>query len=381
MNPEDEPQENRVPAYRDPSEPYRQYPDAPEDSRRSLYPAAPSSFPGDTQRAARALLRRAGNRAALIPLLTILLQFLCGIVFAVVWAVVNLSNFLNFYRQGGVPELTKYLASQMGTILFLIYLSVILAMALSVLIGRSELHCKIRSLWKRPSMTAPGFAKAAVAAFGVAGVAQLFAAGLEQLCKATGLKITAPDLPMTGGTAANIVLFAYVCVLGPIFEETLFRGMILQSLRPWGDRLAVVVSAVLFGLTHLNLYQGVPAVLLGLVFGLIAVRAGSVIPSAVLHIAYNSLTMILAAFGLETNSALQTAYFIFLGAAVLGTVFLLATRRIDFRTVGGEPAPGTPEPEHPYRTVFLQSAAFWVLAACFVAFGFLLTGMTSAANL
>ncbi len=381
MNPEDEAQENRIPAYRDPSEPYRQYPDTPDDSRRSLYPAPACPSPGDTEKAARALLRRAGNRAALIPLLTILLQFLCGAVFAVVWAVVNLQGFLTYYRQGGVPELTKYLTSQMGAILFLIYLSVILAMALSVVIGSTTLHCKIRSVWKRPSMTAPGFAKAAVIAFGVAGVAQLFAAGLEQLCKATGLKITTPDLPMTGGTAANIVLFAYVCVLGPIFEETLFRGMILQSLRPWGDRLAVIVSAVLFGLTHLNLYQGVPAVLLGLVFGFIAVRTGSVLPSAVLHIAYNSLTMILAAFGLETNATLQTAYFIFLGAAVLGTVFLLVTHRVDLRAVGAEPSPGTPEPEHPYRTVFLQSAAFWVLVACFVAFGFLLAGMTSTANL
>ena len=62
----------------------------------------------------------------------------------------------------------------------------------------------------------------------------------------------------------NIVIFA---VLPAFLEEMVFRGYVLQALRPHGDGMAIVVSALLFGLMHGNVLQIPFAFLIGLVLG------------------------------------------------------------------------------------------------------------------
>ena len=86
-------------------------------------------------------------------------------------------------------------------------------------------------------------------------------------------------------------------ILGPIAEELLFRGVVLDSLlhwdriegRPW---LAIILSAVLFSLAHMNPAQ-LPATLsMGLFFGWLCYRTGSLLPGIVLHVFNNSLPCI-----------------------------------------------------------------------------------------
>ena len=58
----------------------------------------------------------------------------------------------------------------------------------------------------------------------------------------------------------------------PFFEELIFRGAIMRHLLPYGVNFAIVTQAVLFGLWHLNLYQGIFAVPMGLILGFVAYR-------------------------------------------------------------------------------------------------------------
>ncbi len=77
-------------------------------------------------------------------------------------------------------------------------------------------------------------------------------------------------------------------VLAPIGEELIFRGLSLRYLKkavPW--QLAIVIQALLFGLYHLNLVQFSYCFILGLLFGYIAHRYGSVVPGILLHMALN----------------------------------------------------------------------------------------------
>lgn len=363
------------PPYQNPGQPYGQ---PPYQNPGQLYgqppyyaPQPPS--PEMQQKAARSWLRRAGNHAFLMPILTTVLQLIIAVMIYFVWAMLNMKRILPIYRRGGIPGAVKYLTSQTPALIALAILSVLLSMVITILIGRPMLGRKIFGAWKRPKWTASGFAKCLVCAFGIAGVGELIAYGMEILCKATGLRLNMPNLNMTGNQTSDIILIAYICVLGPLLEETLFRGMILQSLRPWGDKLAIIVSAVLFGLAHLNFFQGIPAVLIGLLFGFVTVKTGSVVPSSLLHILYNSLSMAMMANGIDSNQALQTGYIIFLAAAVLVSILLLVLRRFDFSDISTQPAPSVPAIRHPYRIVFLQSAAFWVLIACFALFSFVLS--------
>lgn len=375
------------PQYRDPGEPYGQPPfqNSAQIYTQPLYreesSAAQPPSPEMQRKLALSRLRHAGNNASMIPIIMTLAQIVAVIVAIIVWAVFNLNTLRPFYRHGNSSRMVKYMMSQMGTFIILTIVSVFAAMIITALIGRCTLRQKIFGAWKRPKWTAPGFAKCLVLLFGIVGVGVLLATGLENLSKAIGLKTNTPNVNLTGNRMADAALLAYVCVLGPIMEETLFRGMILQSLRPWGDRLAIIVSAVLFGLAHLNLYQGLPAVLLGLLFGFATVKTGSIVPSALMHILCNSFSMTMMANGIETNETLQECYVIFLAAAVLGSILLFAFRKIDFSGIGTQPAPGVQAVEHPYRTVFVQSAAFWVLVACFLLFTFLLTGASTLSHM
>jgi sodium transport system permease protein len=85
--------------------------------------------------------------------------------------------------------------------------------------------------------------------------------------------------------------FLLVFVLMPaICEELAFRGFILKGLQarlaPWP---AILVSSVLFALYHMNVFQVVPAFVLGVVLGLLAVKSGSVVPSVLFHLLHNGM--------------------------------------------------------------------------------------------
>lgn len=92
--------------------------------------------------------------------------------------------------------------------------------------------------------------------------------------------------------AQGPVTVVTVCILAPVLEEMLFRGIILRSfLRLYPRSHAIVGSAALFGLVHLNIYQFAVGLLLGIVSGWLYERARSLWPCILLHAAYNSVAV------------------------------------------------------------------------------------------
>jgi hypothetical protein len=101
----------------------------------------------------------------------------------------------------------------------------------------------------------------------------------------TGLELA---LAVTGAVAA-----------APIGEEVIFRGLLLQGLLRRGVAVipAVVASAAIFSLCHVNIV-GLPALFeLGLVFGFLYVRTRSVLPGMVAHLGSNLTATLLYAAG------------------------------------------------------------------------------------
>jgi membrane protease YdiL (CAAX protease family) len=82
----------------------------------------------------------------------------------------------------------------------------------------------------------------------------------------------------------------FLVVIAPFTEETFFRGILLPGfLSRFGPALAIGASAFLFGAFHLNPYQMVPGVWLGVLFGWTAWRTGSLFPGIVGHAIHNGL--------------------------------------------------------------------------------------------
>lgn len=97
-----------------------------------------------------------------------------------------------------------------------------------------------------------------------------------------------------------IVLIS-VSVFAPFFEEWLCRGIILRGLlKKMKPGWAIVISALVFGLIHMNLWQAIPAFIIGAILGYVYYKTGSLKLTMLMHCVNNTLSVILSRIpGLE----------------------------------------------------------------------------------
>ena len=99
------------------------------------------------------------------------------------------------------------------------------------------------------------------------------------------------DSSRLGPYAANFVAIA---IVGPIVEELTYRGAGMTLFLRFGPAVAVIVTALGFGLGH-GLVVALPAlVFFGLVTAFLRLRTDSVYPSILVHCAFNATSLILA---------------------------------------------------------------------------------------
>jgi sodium transport system permease protein len=97
----------------------------------------------------------------------------------------------------------------------------------------------------------------------------------------------------TDGTASSRQLLLVLALLPGLCEEIAFRGFVLVGLlRSFRPRTAILLSAFLFAVYQMNVFQLVPHFALGLVLGVIAARSGSVLPAMAFHLTYNTLLLL-----------------------------------------------------------------------------------------
>ena len=104
-------------------------------------------------------------------------------------------------------------------------------------------------------------------------------------------------------TKENFLLnFICVGIMAPLFEEWLCRGTLLRSLlvfpRKDGTRgvsplWAIVISALVFALIHGNPWQAIPAFILGVLFGYVYYRTGSLKLTMLMHCVNNTLSLVM----------------------------------------------------------------------------------------
>jgi sodium transport system permease protein len=84
-----------------------------------------------------------------------------------------------------------------------------------------------------------------------------------------------------------------VALLPAVVEELTFRGVVLGGLRQSGSRwVAVVGSALVFGLFHFNPYHVTVATALGLLLAYVALESGSIVPCMLIHLVNNGLQVL-----------------------------------------------------------------------------------------
>lgn len=98
----------------------------------------------------------------------------------------------------------------------------------------------------------------------------------------------------TGGSVFGIITIIIAPVIfAPIFEELLFRGIVLKNSEPMGQWFAIIISGIIFGLWHENHPQLLFATTFGCFSAFMVVKTRSIIPSMITHFFVNSISTVL----------------------------------------------------------------------------------------
>lgn len=132
-----------------------------------------------------------------------------------------------------------------------------------------------------------------------------------------------------------------IALLAPILEEMLFRGSIEGYLlkawkSPWG---AIIVSSLVFGVVHMNPAQIPFAFLLGVMFGWLYYRTGSLLPGIIGHVLNNSVAAVnMILYGdIPLEEQVQDETMMWTWAAIATVAFVLATLWLNRRLGAGIP--------------------------------------------
>lgn len=136
-------------------------------------------------------------------------------------------------------------------------------------------------------------------------------------------------------TEGNVWIIAiYTVFLAPVFEEILFRKLICGWVVQYGQRTAILVSGLMFGLFHMNFNQFFYAAFLGGFFAFIYVKTGNLKYTIGLHMAVNFIGSVVGGLLLQnidmTSLAGMAVYAVYAmcvyGVGIAGVVLLLINR-------------------------------------------------------
>jgi len=112
-----------------------------------------------------------------------------------------------------------------------------------------------------------------------------------------------------------IAEFMIIAVLVPILEEIIFRGIVQRRLSKMMSRhIAIFLQALIFGIIHLNLLQGIYAFFLGVIIGYVYHWFDSIWIAIAIHGAFNGTNVLL--FYIFGDSEINLIYFLFIALIV-----------------------------------------------------------------
>lgn len=130
------------------------------------------------------------------------------------------------------------------------------------------------------------------------------------------------------GLIGKILFFVEIAILPAILEEILFRKVMLEGAKKHGTTFAIVFTALMFGVIHMNIPQAVNAMLIGIVFAYVTIKTGTILPAMILHGINNGLSALLMIN--ENNiTATNIINYTYIGLVIIGTIVLVKNLLID----------------------------------------------------
>ena len=118
----------------------------------------------------------------------------------------------------------------------------------------------------------------------------------------------------------------FTALLPAVCEETAHRGMLLSQISKKSVTKAIILSSLLFGLLHINIYQFFYATILGVFLAKLTVDSGSIYPAMIIHFMNNAINVYMSfanANGLFSAKIVNLFFAIMSGNGVLSILFFV----------------------------------------------------------
>jgi hypothetical protein len=164
-------------------------------------------------------------------------------------------------------------------------------------------------------------------------------------------------------------IFLALVIVPAVCEEVLFRGILLSEYRSLGEGNAVVISALCFAMLHFSV-TGFPIYLFsGLLLGVVAASSRSILPSILLHLLSNALSLYTSDQFLSIIMDRNGAFFVgFLLTMIFGAflfLFLYCLEHQYLRFAQEPPVQSLPPKNRTHLHRVFLSPAFLLLCAVF----------------
>ena len=140
---------------------------------------------------------------------------------------------------------------------------------------------------------------------------------------------------------AEVIL---LCLVAPVFEELLFRGLLFRRLRDYVSFLpAALCSAVIFGFVHFDVVTGISAFLIGVMMAWLYEYTGSIFVSMLFHFGFNFYSVFIDLIGLD-SMAEKTQGTVAVIILIVGILITAVTVFIMWKRLHGRKGFGDDEP-------------------------------------
>ena len=119
----------------------------------------------------------------------------------------------------------------------------------------------------------------------------LISAPLKYLVSLSGYKHVI-SLPGITGFKTFIIAIVALCVVPAVFEEVMFRGIVFNYFRQFGKKAAVIISALLFAIMHLDFFNFPATFMLGIVCGYIICKTNRIFYTMIVHFSFNFISVL-----------------------------------------------------------------------------------------
>jgi uncharacterized protein len=230
----------------------------------------------------------------------------------------NLSTFMSFISQSDNNDWLNNVFSALSYFSYMFIPFVIIAAVM-----RQNPLKIVPFKIKHPEFIAP----AIIIGLFLSVVGEFYSQYFDYLINLFNLKVELPQFSFPSNPSGLLVYCIEISILAPICEEFIFRGMIMQNLRKYGNFFAVLVSSLLFGILHGNFEQTPFAFVVGLALGFVVIETGSILVSMLLHCCINSISIAFDALsyykGDDFANILYFSYLIVISLLFIFTIVFL----------------------------------------------------------